>query len=129
MHIVSGMEGVIEAAADSSGTVITAMSGQRAKARNAIEKERVALANKETLVCAGESHGGGRNDGAEIVPVTGTPRFFSVWTGRRCWVFQNNPNGFGRPLPVTGGAEERQKEDAEARTGHGAEDNDYQSRS
>ena len=73
VRIVSGMEGVIEAAADSSGTVITAMSGAAGlrPTMAAIEKgKRIALANKETLVCAGEIvMAAAGTHGAEIVPV------------------------------------------------------------
>lgn len=73
VRIVSGLEGVIEAAADSSGTVITAMSGAAGlrPTMAAIEKgKRIALANKETLVCAGEIvMAAAGTHGAEIVPV------------------------------------------------------------
>lgn len=73
VRIVSGIEGVIEAAEDSSDTVITAMSGASGlrPTMAAIERgKRVALANKETLVCAGEIvMAAAKRHGAEIVPV------------------------------------------------------------
>ncbi|NLL46784.1 MAG: 1-deoxy-D-xylulose-5-phosphate reductoisomerase [Clostridiales bacterium] len=73
VRIVSGMEGVMEAAADNSDTVITAMSGAAGLRPTiaAIEKgKRIALANKETLVCAGEIvMAAAERYGAEIVPV------------------------------------------------------------
>jgi len=72
-RVVSGMEGIIEAASDISDTVITAMSGAAGlrPTMAAIEKgKRIALANKETLVCAGELvMAAAEKYGAEIVPV------------------------------------------------------------
>jgi len=73
IRIVSGMDGVIEAAGDRSDTVITAMSGAAGlrPTMAAVEKgKRIALANKETLVCAGEIvMAAAKKHGAEIVPV------------------------------------------------------------
>jgi len=73
LRVVSGMGGIIEAAADQSDTVITAMSGAAGLRPTlaAIELgKRIALANKETLVCAGEIvMAAARKHGAEIVPV------------------------------------------------------------
>ncbi len=73
IRVVSGMDGVIEAAADSSKTVITAMSGAAGliPTMEAIKKgKRIALANKETLVCAGSLvMAAARKYNAEIVPV------------------------------------------------------------
>ena len=73
IRVVSGMDGVIEAAADSSNTVITAMSGAAGliPTMAAIKKgKRIALANKETLVCAGTLvMAAAREYNAEILPV------------------------------------------------------------
>lgn len=73
IKVVSGTEGIIEAAADNSDTVITAMSGARGliPTMTAIEKgKRIALANKETLVCAGTIvMAAAAKYNAEIVPV------------------------------------------------------------
>ncbi|MBE6948365.1 MAG: 1-deoxy-D-xylulose-5-phosphate reductoisomerase [Ruminococcaceae bacterium] len=74
VRIVSGMEGLVEAASLPSGdTVITAvmgMVGLKPTLAAIRQGKRIALANKETLVCAGhlvmkaaEEHG------AEIIPV------------------------------------------------------------
>jgi 1-deoxy-D-xylulose-5-phosphate reductoisomerase len=73
-RIVSGPEGLVEAASvESAGTVITAVVGTvgleptLAAIRGG---KRIALANKETLVCAGEIvMKEAREHGAEIVPV------------------------------------------------------------
>ena len=73
IRVVSGMDGVTEAAADGSKTVITAMSGAAGliPTMAAIKTgKRIALANKETLVCAGTLvMAAAKNYGAEIVPV------------------------------------------------------------
>jgi len=73
VRVLSGMEGVVEAASDLSDTVITAISGAAGllPTMAAIERgKRIALANKETLVCAGEIvMAAARRHGAEIVPV------------------------------------------------------------
>ena len=74
VEIVSGMKGLIEAAAlDDADTVITSVSGMIGlePTMAAIRKgKRIALANKETLVCAGElvMHAASEY-GAEIIPV------------------------------------------------------------
>ena len=74
IRVVSGMEGLIEAATlPESDCVVTAVSGAvglRPTLAAIDEKKRIALANKETLVCAGElvmARAAAR--GAEIVPV------------------------------------------------------------
>ena len=74
IRVVSGMEGLTEAATlPESDCVVTAVSGAvglRPTLAAIDEKKRIALANKETLVCAGElvmRRAGER--GAEIVPV------------------------------------------------------------
>ena len=72
--VVSGMDGLTEAAAAAEADcVITAVSGSVGlrPTRAAIdEKKRIGLANKETLVCAGELVMARAFDrGAEIVPV------------------------------------------------------------
>ncbi len=73
VRVASGIEGIIEAAADDSDTVITAMSGAAGllPTMAAIEKgKRIALANKETLVCAGTIvMAAARKHRAEIIPV------------------------------------------------------------
>ena len=74
IKVASGMDGLLTAAAwDSADTVVTAVSGMiglRPTLR-AIEKgKRIALANKETLVCAGELvMAEAKRFGAEIIPV------------------------------------------------------------
>ena len=74
IRVGSGMEGLIEAATiDAADCVVTAVSGSvglkpTLAAINA--KKRIALANKETLVCAGEIvMPRAAETGAEIVPV------------------------------------------------------------
>ena len=74
IRVGSGMEGLIEAATLSSvDCVVTAVSGAVGLKPTlaAIEaKKRIALANKETLVCAGELvMRRAKETGAEIVPV------------------------------------------------------------
>ena len=74
IEVLSGMEGLITAAtADEADTVVTAVGGviglQPTMAAIARGK-RIALANKETLVCAGELvMAAAQRTGAEIVPV------------------------------------------------------------
>lgn len=72
--VMSGMEGLLAAAQlDGSNTVVTAVSGMIGLRPTlaAIEKgKRIALANKETLVCAGELvMRAAAQHGAEIIPV------------------------------------------------------------
>lgn len=72
--VYSGMEGLIEAASmDEAETVITAvmgMVGLRPTLAAIQAKKRIGLANKETLVCAGELvMAAAEQHGAEIVPV------------------------------------------------------------
>jgi len=74
IRVVSGLEGLIEAAAfDGSDCVVTAVSGAiglRPTLEAIRAKKRIALANKETLVCAGRLVMAAAADcGAEIVPV------------------------------------------------------------
>lgn len=74
IRVGSGMEGLMEAAALSgSDCVVTAVSGSvglKPTLAAIDEKKRIALANKETLVCAGEIvMAKARERGAEIVPV------------------------------------------------------------
>lgn len=69
-----GMDGLLEAAAmPQSDTVVTAvmgMVGLRPTLAAIAEKKRIALANKETLVCAGELvMAAAENSGAQIIPV------------------------------------------------------------
>ena len=73
IKVGSGMAGLIEAAAGHAECVVTAVSGSvglRPTLAAIDAKKRIALANKETLVCAGElvmPHA--ELMGAEIVPV------------------------------------------------------------
>ena len=74
IRVVSGMEGLIEAAThEESDCVVTAVSGAvglRPTLAAIDGKKRIALANKETLVCAGELvMARAASRGAEIVPV------------------------------------------------------------
>ena len=74
IRVRSGMDGLIEAAElDEADTVVTAvvgMVGLRPTLAAIAKKKRIALANKETLVCAGELvMAAARASGAEIVPV------------------------------------------------------------
>ena len=73
-EVLSGMEGLLATAtADDADTVVTAVMGMIGLQPTlaAIEKKkRIALANKETLVCAGELVvAAAERCGAEIVPV------------------------------------------------------------
>ena len=74
IRVGSGMEGLIEAATlEESDCVVTAVSGSvglRPTLAAIDERKRIALANKETLVCAGDIvMARARERGAEIVPV------------------------------------------------------------
>ena len=74
IQVLSGMEGLLAAAtAEDADTVVTAVMGMIGLKPTlaAIEKKkRIALANKETLVCAGELVvDAAERCGAEIVPV------------------------------------------------------------
>lgn len=74
VRVVSGMDGLIEAAVtEESDCVVTAVSGSVGLKPTlaAIDaKKRIALANKETLVCAGTPvMKRAKEKGAEIVPV------------------------------------------------------------
>ena len=74
IRVVSGMDGVVEAATlPEAGTVITAVVGVAGLVPTlaAIDAgKRIALANKETLVCAGELvMQRAKEKGAEIIPV------------------------------------------------------------
>ena len=74
VRVVAGMDGLIEAArVEGAGTVVTAVVGTIGllPTLSAIDLgRRIALANKETLVCAGEIvMKRAREKGAEIIPV------------------------------------------------------------
>ena len=74
IRVGSGMEGLLEAATlPESDCVVTAVSGAvglRPTLAAIDAKKRIALANKETLVCAGDLvMARARDKGAEIVPV------------------------------------------------------------
>lgn len=88
VRVGSGIEGLIEAATlEDSDCVVTAVSGAVGLKPTlaAIDaKKRIALANKETLVCAGELvMARAREKGAEIVPVDSEhSAIFQCLTGR-----------------------------------------------
>ncbi|MBQ7895967.1 MAG: 1-deoxy-D-xylulose-5-phosphate reductoisomerase [Oscillospiraceae bacterium] len=74
IRVGSGIEGLVEAAAmDGTDCVVTAVSGAvglKPTLAAIDEKKRIALANKETLVCAGELvMKRSKEKGAEIIPV------------------------------------------------------------
>ncbi len=74
VRVLAGAEGLVEVAAlDGADTVVTAvmgMVGLRPTLAAIQARKRIALANKETLVCAGELvMRTAREYGAEIVPV------------------------------------------------------------
>lgn len=74
VRVASGMEGLLEAAtlpqADTVLTSVVGMIGLRPTLAAIGEKKRIALANKETLVCAGELvMRSAKEVGAEIIPV------------------------------------------------------------
>lgn len=74
IRVGSGMEGLIEAATlNEADCVVTAVSGSVGLRPTLVAikaKKRIALANKETLVCAGEIvMPAAAREGAEIVPV------------------------------------------------------------
>ncbi len=74
IRIMYGMEGLIAAAeyekADTVVTAVVGMIGLRPTLAAIAKKKRIALANKETLVCAGELvMQKARECGAEIIPV------------------------------------------------------------
>ena len=74
MRVVSGMDGLIEAATvEGAGTVVVAvvgMAGLLPTLAAAKLGRRIALANKEIIVCAGEFvMSSAREYGAEIIPV------------------------------------------------------------
>ena len=74
VRVGTGLEGLIEAASyEKSEGVVTAVSGAiglRPTLEAIRQKKRIALANKETLVCAGELvMAEAKKHGAEIVPV------------------------------------------------------------
>ncbi len=74
IRILSGMEGLIAAAeyekADTVVTAVVGMVGLRPTLAAIAKKKRIALANKETLVCAGELvMQAAKENGAEIIPV------------------------------------------------------------
>ena len=73
-RVAGGMEGLLEAAtlpgADTVLTAVVGMIGLRPTLAAIGERKRIALANKETLVCAGELvMSRAAEAGAEIVPV------------------------------------------------------------
>lgn len=89
IRVVSGMEGLIEAATlEESECVVTAVSGSvglKPTLAAISAKKRIALANKETLVCAGDIvMRAAAEAGAEIVPVDSEhSAIFQCLMGRR----------------------------------------------
>ena len=74
VQVLSGMDGLLEAAvlpeADTVLTAVVGMVGLRPTLAAIEKKKKIALANKETLVCAGELvMEAAQRCGAEIVPV------------------------------------------------------------
>ena len=74
VRVGSGMEGLVEAAtlpeADCAVTAVSGSVGLRPTLAAIDERKRIALANKETLVCAGDLvMARAKEKGAEIVPV------------------------------------------------------------
>lgn len=74
VRVATGMDGLIEAAtlseADTVITSVVGMIGLKPTLAAIGEKKRIALANKETLVCAGELvMRSAKENGAEIIPV------------------------------------------------------------
>lgn len=74
IRILSGMEGLLAAAeherADTVVTAVVGMLGLKPTLAAIRKKKRIALANKETLVCAGSLvMQAAREYGAEIIPV------------------------------------------------------------
>ena len=74
IRVASGMEGLLEAAvlpaADTVVTAVVGMIGLRPTLAAIDARKRIALANKETLVCAGQLvMDAAEKYGAEIVPV------------------------------------------------------------
>ncbi len=72
--VLHGMDGLIRAAeyekADTVVTAVVGMLGLRPTLAAIAKKKRIALANKETLVCAGELvMQAAKKSGAEIIPV------------------------------------------------------------
>lgn len=89
IRVGSGIESLIEAATlDAADCVVTAVSGAiglRPTLAAIAEKKRIALANKETLVCAGDIvMRRSKECGAEIVPVDSEhSAIFQCLMGRR----------------------------------------------
>ena len=74
IRVTAGMDGLLEAAtlscADTVVTAVMGMVGLKPTLAAIEQKKRIALANKETLVCAGELVMRKANEhGAEIIPV------------------------------------------------------------
>ena len=85
IRVAAGMDGLLEAAtlpaADTVVTAVSGMIGLRPTLAAIRERKRIALANKETLVCAGELvMQEAARCGAEIIPV-GAFGHFSVSHG------------------------------------------------
>ena len=89
IRVGSGMESLIEAAEmDEADCVVTAVSGAiglRPTMAAIRAKKRIALANKETLVCAGDIvMKAAKTEGAEIIPVDSEhSAIFQCLMGRR----------------------------------------------
>ena len=104
IRVASGMEGLIEAAtlpgADTVVTAVMGMIGLRPTLAAIDAHKRIALANKETLVCAGDIvMRRARECGAEIVPVDSEhSAIFQCLTGRAGELHKILLTGSGGPF-------------------------------
>lgn len=104
IRVLAGAEALCEAAAlPEADTVVVAVCGFAAlrPTLTAIhEKKRIALANKETMVCAGEiMQSAARESGAEIIPVDSEhSAIFQCLTGREGELHKILLTGSGGPF-------------------------------
>lgn len=104
IRVLAGAEALCEAAAlPEADTVVVAVCGFAAlrPALTAIhEKKRIALANKETMVCAGQiMQAAARESGAEIIPVDSEhSAIFQCLTGREGELHKILLTGSGGPF-------------------------------
>ena len=104
IRVLAGAEALCEAAAlQEADTVVVAVCGFAAlrPTLTAIhEKKRIALANKETMVCAGEiMQSAARESGAEIIPVDSEhSAIFQCLTGREGELHKILLTGSGGPF-------------------------------
>lgn len=104
VKVVSGIEGLMEAAvipsADCTVTTVSGSIGLKPTLAAIAEKKRIALANKETLVCAGDLvMAAAKREGAEIVPVDSEhAAVFQCLEGRRNELARILLTGSGGPF-------------------------------